>query len=176
MKRASLVAVFASFLVFDSAPGGVGSVATGVAGDDAGAAEERLLGSADDQARFEAYQIFTREIAADGAVGESLDASLAEARVPAAALLDAREALAGSLDLARDVRRDDRFYVRYEQAFTAEGAPVDVGRVLWMEVRTKAKGTVAIYRYRSRDRSEHFWLANGQPATPPSMRMPLDVI
>jgi murein DD-endopeptidase MepM/ murein hydrolase activator NlpD len=169
MKRASLVAVFASFLVF-------GSVSAGVAADDTRAAEERLLGSADDEARLEAYQIFTREIAAEGVIGESLDAALAEARVPAAALLDAREAMVGSLNLGRDVHPGDRFYVRYEQAFTAEGAAIGVGRVLWMELRTKAKGNVAVYRYRSRDGSERFWLANGQAATPPSMRMPLDVI
>ena len=44
------------------------------------------------------------------------------------------------------------------------------------ELRTKAKGTVAIHRFRSSDKTERFWLANGQAATPPSMRLPLDIV
>jgi hypothetical protein len=88
-------------------------------------------------------------------------------------MLEAQQAFAGLLGLDRDVQPGDRFHVRYEQTFTAEGAPIGVGRVMWAELRTKAKGTVAIYRFRSRDKTERFWLANGQAATPPSMRMPL---
>jgi murein DD-endopeptidase MepM/ murein hydrolase activator NlpD len=169
MKRASLAAAFAASLF-------LGSVSACIAADEARASEERLLGSADEAARFAAYQPFTREIAASGGVSGSLDASLAAAGVPAATMLEARQALSGVLNLDRDVQPGDRFHVRYEQTFTAEGAPIGIGRVLWAELRTKAKGTVAIHRFRTHDKTERFWLANGQQATPPSMRLPLEII
>ena len=168
-KRASLAAAFAASLF-------LGSVSACIAADEARASEERLLGSADEAARFAAYQPFTREISASGGVSGSLDASLARAGVSAATMLEARQALASVLNLDRDVQAGDRFYVRYEQAFTAEGAPIGIGRVLWAELRTKAKGTVAIHRFRTHDKTERFWLANGQQATPPSMRLPLDIV
>ena len=169
MKKASLVAAFAASLF-------LGSVSASIAADDARAAEERLLGSADEAAQVAAYQPFTREIAVDAVVSQSLDAALATAGMAAATMLEARQAFSSVLSLDRDIRPGDRFYVRYEQTFTSEGAPIGVGRVLWAELRTKAKGTVAIYRFRARDKTEHFWLANGQQATPPSMRFPLDMI
>jgi murein DD-endopeptidase MepM/ murein hydrolase activator NlpD len=169
MKKASLAAAFTASLL-------LGSVSACIAADEARASEERLLGSADEAARFAAYQPFTREIAASGSVAQSLDASLAAAGVPAATMLEARQALAGVLNLDRDVQPGDRFYVRYEQTFTAEGAPIGIGRVLWAELRTRTRGTVAIHRFRTHDKTERFWLANGQQATPPSMRLPLDII
>jgi murein DD-endopeptidase MepM/ murein hydrolase activator NlpD len=169
MKRASLAAAFAASLL-------LGSVSAAIAADEARLAEERLLGSADEAERFAAYQPFTREIPAGGVVSRSLDAALAEAGVSAATMLEARQAFAGVINLERDVQAGDRFYVRYEQTFTAAGAPIGIGRVMWAELRTKAKGTVAIYRFRSRDKTERFWLANGQAATPPSMRLPLETV
>ena len=169
MKRASLAAAFAASLL-------LGSVSAAIAADEARLAEERLLDSADEAERFAAYQPFTREIAAGGVVSRSLDAALAEAGVPAATMLEARQAFAGLLGLDRDVQPGDRFHVRYEQTFTAAGAPIGIGRVMWAELRTKAKGTVAIYRFRSRDKTERFWLANGQATTPPSMRLPLETV
>jgi len=169
MKRASLAAAFAASLL-------LGSVSAAIAADEARLAEERLLGSADEAERFAAYQHFTREIAAGGVVFRSLDAALAQAGVSAATMLEARQAFASLLSLDRDVQPGDRFHVRYDQTFTAEGAPIGIGRVMWAELRTKAKGTVAIYRFRSRDKTERFWLASGQAATPPSMRMPLETV
>ncbi len=147
MKRAWLAAAFAASLLF-------GSMSAAIAADDmsfddsclenARVTEERLLGSAGEAAQFAAYQVFTREIAATGVVTETFDAALADAGVPAAAMLEARQALATVIDLGHDMAAGDRFHVRYEQAFTAE------------DVR--------------------FWLANGEAATPPSMRLPLDVV
>jgi murein DD-endopeptidase MepM/ murein hydrolase activator NlpD len=175
MTRASFAAAFAASLSFGSM-----SVASAADGGlplpDARVAEERLLGTADEDARYLACQPFTREIAADGVVSQSLDASLAKAGVPAAAMLEARQALATSLDLGRDIGAGDRFYVRYQQTFTAEGTPIGVGRVLWVELRTKAKGTIALHRFRPQGGAERLWLANGEAATPPSMRLPLDTM
>jgi murein DD-endopeptidase MepM/ murein hydrolase activator NlpD len=174
MKRASLAAASAASLFFGSMS--VAIAADDMYFDDARIAEVRLLGGADEDARYLACQPFTREIGAGGVVAGSLDASLAEAGVPAAAMLEARQALATSIDLGRDVGTGDRFYVRYQQTFTAEGTPIGVGRVIWAELRTKAKGTIALHRFRPQGGVERLWLASGEAATPPSMRLPLDTM
>jgi murein DD-endopeptidase MepM/ murein hydrolase activator NlpD len=139
-------------------------------------AEERLLGSGDEDVRFLACQPFTREIAAAGVVADSLDASLSAAGVPAAAMLEARQAFAAAINFERDVQSGDRFHVRYQQTFTAEGAPIGVGRVMWAELRTKANGTISLHRFRPLGGAEQFWLAGGEAATPPSIRLPLDTV
>jgi murein DD-endopeptidase MepM/ murein hydrolase activator NlpD len=174
LSRASLIATFAALLI-------CGPTSRVIAVDDpppeeVRAAEQKLLGSDEEAARYAACQPFTREIAGEGVVQESFDASLAKAGVPAAARLEARVVLATAIDLGREVAAGDHFYVRYEQAFTAEGAPIGVGRVLWLEVFTKAKGPVAIHRFRPPGGAERFWLANGEAATVPSMRLPLDSV
>jgi murein DD-endopeptidase MepM/ murein hydrolase activator NlpD len=174
MKRASLAAAFAASMIVGCAA--FRAAAEDQHPDEATIAEEKLLGSDDEDRRFFACQPYTREIGAEGEVRESFDAALAEAGVPAADMLDARQALATALDLQHDVQPGDRFYVRYEHAFTAEGAAIGVGRVLWAELRTKAKGTVAIHRFRGHDKIERFYLASGQMATPTAMRLPLDVV
>ena len=176
MQRASLAAAFAASLLFGSMSAAAAADNDNASLEDARVAEERLLGSADEDARYLACQPFTRQIAAGGIVAQSFDASLAEAGVPAAAMLEALRALAPSIDLGRDLAASDQFYVRYEQAFTAEGTPIGVGRVMWAELRTKAKGTIALHRFRPQGGIERLWLASGEAATPPSMRLPLDAV
>ncbi len=173
MKQGSIAAAFAVSLslgVVSAKAADEGSV------PEALAAEERLLGLADEEARDRAYLPFTREIAATALVTTSLDAALEQAGVSAATFLEARQAFGTSLNLDRDVKPGDRLYVRYEQAFTAEGAPIGVGRVLWAELQSKARGAIAIHRFRSRDKAERFWLANGHAASPPALRLPLDAV
>jgi murein DD-endopeptidase MepM/ murein hydrolase activator NlpD len=177
MQRASLAAAFAASLFFGSLSAAVAAADNDNASlEDARVAEERLLGSADEDARYLACQPFTRQIAAGGIIGRSFDASLAEAGVPAAAMREARRALATSIDLGRDVAAGDHFHIRYEQAFTAEGTPIGVGRVMWAELRTKARGTIALHRFRPQGGAERLWLASGEAATPPSIRLPLDAV
>jgi murein DD-endopeptidase MepM/ murein hydrolase activator NlpD len=173
MKKASLAAAFAASLSF-------GWMSAGFAADDRPAedalvAEERLLGAADDEARFSSYQPFTREIAVDVVVQTTAEAALGDAAAPMATMLEALHAFAATLDLARDVKPGDHVYVRYEQTFTAEGTPVDVGHVVWAELKQPAR-TVLVHRFRTHDKVERLWFLNGLSATPPSMRMPLDVI
>src|SRR5205807_805555 len=97
----------------------------------------------------QSYMPFARSFAASGVVSGSLADSAAKAGVPAAALVEALAALRTGIDLERELRDGDRFYVRYERSFTAAGAPVGIGKVLWAELRTEAKGTVAIHRFRT---------------------------
>jgi murein DD-endopeptidase MepM/ murein hydrolase activator NlpD len=139
--------------------------------------EIRLLGSDQQDAQYQSYMPFTRSLAASGMVQGSLADSTAAAGVPPAAMLEALEALGTGIDLTRDVHDGDRFYVRYERAFTARGTPIGTGRVLWAELRTAAKGTVAIHRFRPmKATADSFWLSTGQAATPAAIRLPLDAI
>ncbi|MGQ0582657.1 MAG: M23 family metallopeptidase [Reyranella sp.] len=153
MNRSSLVAALATALLF----GPVGA------------------SHADDEPTRELLP-FSRQIAVSGTVAESLEASIAASGVPVPAMLDALQAFAPSIDLAHEVRNGDRFHVRYERTFVAEGVPIGPGRVLWAELRTAAKGTIAVHRFRTRDGVEHFWLANGQGTTPPAIRLPVEVV
>lgn len=153
MNRSSLVAALAGALLF-------GSVASA---------------QTDDEPTRELLP-FSRQIAVSGTVAESLEASIAASGVPVPAMLDALQAFAPSIDLAHEVRHGDRFHIRYERTFITEGVPIGPGRVLWAELRTAAKGTIAIHRFRPRDGVEHFWLANGQATTPPAIRLPVEIV
>ena len=139
--------------------------------------ETRLLGSDREEAQYQSYLPFTRVLGASGTVSGSLAESAAEAGVPPAAMVEALAALGTAIDLERDLRKGDRFYVRYERTFTAVGNPVGIGKVLWAELRTEAKGTVAIHRFRTgKPAIERFYLSNGQVAAPPEIRLPLQNI
>ena len=179
MKRTSHTATLAASLFF-------GSLGVAVAADDgvyddmpfetARTSEERLLGSADELERYLAYQPFTREFAAAGVMSEGFAPSLAEACVPATVLLEVRQALAGTIDLEREIGAGDRFYVRYRQAFTADGVPIGTARLMWVELRTKVRGTIALHRFNPNGGTERLWLANGEAAGAAPLRLPLDVI
>jgi murein DD-endopeptidase MepM/ murein hydrolase activator NlpD len=138
--------------------------------------EDGMLGDGLDDDRLKAYLPYERQLGVAGViVGGSFEASAVAAGAPGPAMLEAVQAMAMSVDLKKEMRDGDRFYVRYRQTFTQAGAPLDVGRVLWMELRTP-KGVMAIHRFRTRDNTERFWMASGQAAVPPSFRLPLDTV
>ncbi|WP_170921026.1 M23 family metallopeptidase [Enhydrobacter aerosaccus] len=123
---------------------------------------------------MQSYLPFTRAIAVSGVVKDGLDRSTAEAGVPPAVMLEGLKALATTIDLDRDVHDGDRFYVRYAQMFTAAGDPIEVGHILWLELKTAAKGTLALHRFRPASAGqESLWLASGQSTAPPELEMPL---
>jgi len=139
--------------------------------------EMRLLGSDRDEAQYWGYLPFTRVFGASGIVSGSLAESAAEAGVPPAAMVEALAAFATGIDLERDLRKDDRFYVRYEKTFTAVGDSIGIGKVLWAELHTEAKGMIAIHRFRTgKPAVERFYLSNGQVAAPPEIRLPLQKV
>ena len=101
----------------------------------AGPEEERLLGSDREEQQFADLLPFTRALAVSGKVQGSLADSTSAAGVPPAAMLEALNALATTVDFGRELRDGDGFYVRWEQQFSIEGAPIGVGRVLWAELQ-----------------------------------------
>jgi murein DD-endopeptidase MepM/ murein hydrolase activator NlpD len=162
---ATLFAVVSSFFVWSC-------VATPVLA--ASPEEERLLGCGCEDAQLQSYLPFTRAIGVSGVVKDGLARSAAEAGVPPAAMLELTKDLATVIDLDRDVRDGDRFYVRYERPFTAAGAPLEVGRVLWAEIKTAAKGTFALHRFRPAGATQDtLWLTSGEGTGTPELEMPL---
>ena len=91
-------------------------------------------------------------------------------------MLEARKALAGTIDFEREIGAGDRFYVRYRQPFTVDGTPIGTAQLIWLELRTTAKGTVGLHRFRPNGGAERLWLANGEAAGSTALRLPLDVI
>jgi murein DD-endopeptidase MepM/ murein hydrolase activator NlpD len=139
--------------------------------------EVHVLGSYREQAQYQSYMPFTRAFGVSGVVASSLAGSATDAGVPPAPMLEALAALATPIDLDHDLRRGDRFYVRFEQTFTAAGNPIGIGKVLWAKVSTQAKGMLAIHRFRAhKQAAERFWLANGEAAASPQIRLPLHKI
>lgn len=175
MIRTMSWAALGAFLFLGLAPSGWAADPEGaISPREARALVERLLGSDREEAQMRSYLLFTRQFRASGIVARSLAASTAAAGVPPAAMLEALRAFGATIDVERDPRDGDRFYVRYERTFTAEGHPVGIGRVLWAELRLATKGTVAIHRFRASGGADSFWLANGQSTAPPAIRLPVD--
>ena len=119
---------------------------------------------------------FNRQLAASGAVTGSLADSLATEDIPAAVVAEAVRAFATAIDLEHDLKNGDRFHVRYERVFALDGTPTGDGRLLWAELKTAAKGAIAIHRFRPRDGQEQLWLTGGKAAGPPVIGLPLDVM
>ena len=109
---------------------------------------------------------------ATGLFERPLYRSLAAAGLPPSVRDEVIDALAATMSLLRDVADGDGFYVRYEQAFSGE-QPLGLGRLLWAEIQSRTRGTIAVHRFRSNDGGERFWTAAGKSATAPPMRQPL---
>ena len=77
---------------------------------------------------------------------------------------EVRKALAGTLDVEREMGAGDRFYVRYRQPFTVDGTPIGTAQLIWLELRTTAKGTVALHRFRPNGGTEQLsYVLRGSP-------------
>jgi murein DD-endopeptidase MepM/ murein hydrolase activator NlpD len=142
--------------------------------DEVQVATKQLPGNDSDQKQV-SYLPLTRKLHAWGVVVGSLTASTEAAGVPPVAMTEALQALATAIDAERDVKGGDLFWVQYEQKYTVGGDPIGTGRVLWAELRTAAKGTVAIHRFRiGKSSAEPFWLATGHSTETPAFHMPLN--
>src|SRR5690242_7493397 len=128
---------------------------------EAQSAEERLLGSADDEARFRELLPFTRSRGASGWVIGSLADSAAAMGVPRAALVGALAALDGATG-RREMQEGDRFYVRWQQTYTIDGDPIGAGRVLWLQLQTADGLNFAIHRFRPGCCAEQFFVTDGE--------------
>src|SRR5258708_20488732 len=117
----------------------------------------------------------TRTIGIGGSVAGSLGESGLAAGVPAGAMFEVLHVLAANIDIDHDIHDGDRFYVRFQRTFSLDGAPIDGGTALWAELQLAGKKTtVALYRFRPLGASsDAFWLASGQGAAAPALRLPV---
>jgi murein DD-endopeptidase MepM/ murein hydrolase activator NlpD len=136
-------------------------------------AEQRLLGSADDDARAEALLPFSRTYGVSGVVTGSLAQSAHRVGVPRAALLAAMRAWDAAIDVPAP-QDGDRFYVSWQQTFTVNGDPIGVGRVQWLELSAASGSTAAIHRFKPHEGGEQFFLTSGQAAKAPALAFPVD--
>lgn len=139
---------------------------------EAGVAEQRLLGSADEEARAQDLLPFTRTYGVSGIVSGSLADSAHRWGVPRAAMLAAMRAWDAAVDVPTP-HDGDSFYVSWEQTFTVGGDPIGIGRVQWMELRTTSGATAAIHRFHPSEGGEEFFLTNGEAAKPPALALPV---
>ena len=118
---------------------------------------------------------FKRSLGVKGVVSGSLEVSARAAGVPAMALAELLLGLAETIDLEHDIHDGDRFYVRFERTFSLDDAPLDGGRVLWAELQLAGKrATIALHRFRPPGAThDSLWLASGQEAVAPVLRLPL---
>jgi murein DD-endopeptidase MepM/ murein hydrolase activator NlpD len=142
---------------------------------EATSAEQRLLGSADEEARAEALLPFTRTYGVSGVVTGSLAESAHRVGVPRAALLSAMRAWDAAIDVPPP-QDGDRFYVSWQQTFTVEGEPIGLGRVEWMELRANSGATAAIHRFKPSEGGEQYFLTSGQAAKPPALALPVEQV
>ena len=141
MTKRSVGALLASFLVLGLTAANAAAQTCPVAAEDAEA---------------EACPSFTRQLGIGGTITSTFADATAAAGVPAAAILQAAAALRTAVDLESDLHDGDHFYLRWEQPFTLDGQPTGDSRLVWAELRTKAKGTIVAQRLKPPDcRSGH---------------------
>jgi murein DD-endopeptidase MepM/ murein hydrolase activator NlpD len=171
--RGLLVSTCAGLLVC-----GLASQGLALDGDPSGSlgAEGQLLGGETEIAAAPDDPFVSREIALSGFVEESFEASLVRAGAPAGLSLKLKDALSSALDASRQLDSGDRFYVRYEQTFAADGREIGAGRIVSAEVMTAAGGRIAFYGFRPTRGAEQLWLASGEALAASAMRLPLETV
>jgi murein DD-endopeptidase MepM/ murein hydrolase activator NlpD len=170
--RSLLVATCAGVLVCGLAVPGLALDGDLPAGS--GAAEQVLGGGAEIAAAPD-DPFVSREIALSGFVEESVEDSLVRAGAPADLSLKLKDALSSALN-QRQLDSGDKFLVRYEQAFAADGREIGAGRIVSAEVATAARGRIAFYGFRPTRGAEQLWFASGESLAAPSMRLPLETV
>jgi murein DD-endopeptidase MepM/ murein hydrolase activator NlpD len=155
-----------------------GPAARGVAFD-AGLASHAGAGLLGGESGLDAVSvgpILTREEALSGFVEESFETSLVRAGAPAALGGALQGSLPSILGSGGSLDSGDTFYVRYEQGFATDGREIGPARLLSAELMTAARGRMALYRFRPEGGTERLWLASGESATGPDMRLPLETV
>src|ERR671912_126263 len=170
--RALLVSTCAGVLICGPASPGLaldGDLPAGL-----GAADQ-VLGGGTEIAAAPDDPFVSREIALSGFVEESFEDSLARAGAPAGLSLKLKDALSSALD-RRQLDSGDKFFIRYEQAFAADGREIGAGRIVSAEVATAARGRIAFYGFRPTRGAEQLWLASGESLASPPIRLPLETV
>jgi murein DD-endopeptidase MepM/ murein hydrolase activator NlpD len=137
---------------------------------------EQVLGGGTDIAAAPDDPFVSREIAISGIVEESLEGSLVRAGAPAGLGLKLKDALSAALDVSQQLDSGDKFYVRYQQTAAPDGREIGAGRILSAEFMTAARGRIAFYGFRPSRGAEQLWLAGGESAAAPAMRLPLETL
>lgn len=112
-------------------------------------------------------------VRADGAIRTSLYADLRAAGLPSAAILGLIRALSHSVDLQRDLRPGDRFTVLHERFRSPDGALLQEGGALFLDL-TLADRRIRIWRHTRADGTSDWYDERGQSLRRALLRTPLD--
>lgn len=112
-------------------------------------------------------------VRADGEIRTSLYADLRAAGLSSAAILSLIRALSHTVDLQRDLRAGDRFTVLFERFRSPDGALLQEGGALFLDLAL-ADRRVRIWRHTRADGSTDWFDARGQSLRRALLRTPLD--
>lgn len=124
----------------------------------------------------EIIAVTSRVRRASARVDGSVIASAEAAGVPQGPLAEMLRAFSWDVNFQHDIKVGDSFDVLMERAWTADGQPVDDGRLLWAEL-TVGGGTrrYAIYRFKPRQGEEFFFNRGGESVVKALLRTPLNM-
>ena len=137
--------------------------------------QDEVLGGQTEVAMAADDPLQSRENTVSGFVEESVEDSLARAGLPADLSLELTDALSSALQHHR-LDSGDTFHVRYQQTVASDGREIGAGRILSAEVKTAAKGRIALYGFRPMRGGEQLWLGNGESLSASGMRLPLQTV
>jgi len=137
----------------------------------------RVLVAPAPEGGFHAYEIElalqTRQMRAEGAITDSLFAAGADAGVPTKVMAELVRAFSWDVDFQRDIRKNDRFEVMFEQKVDETGRPVYNGRIAYASL-TLSGDHKPIYLHQMTDGRWDYFDDKGQSAKKALMRTPID--
>lgn len=119
-----------------------------------------------------ALPVHTQVLLRSGVIHSSLFAAADAADVPDAVALQIADIFSGDVDFHRELRRDDRFAVVFEQNFV-EGRPAYAGRVLAAEFVNRGRILRAVY-FEPKDGRGGYYAPDGSNLRKLFLRSPLE--
>ncbi|MCR4377666.1 MAG: peptidoglycan DD-metalloendopeptidase family protein [Rhodospirillales bacterium] len=126
---------------------------------------------------FRAYEIElplqTRQVRAEGTITNSLFSAGSDAGVPPSVMAELVRAFSWDVDFQRDIQKNDRFEVMFDQKVDEAGRPVHDGRIVYASL-TLSGDRKPIYLHQLADGRWDYFDDKGQGAKKALMRTPID--
>lgn len=126
---------------------------------------------------FRAYEIElalqTRQVRAEGTITDSLFSAGSDAGVPPSVMAELVRAFSWDVDFQRDIQKNDRFEVMFDQKVDEAGRPVHDGRIIYASL-TLSGDRKPIYLHQLADGRWDYFDDKGQGAKKALMRTPID--
>ncbi len=117
--------------------------------------------------------ITPRMVVAEGRIDGSLYVAASRQGIPAPVILKLIRTYSFDVDFQRDIQRDDRFRVMYEELVDAEGQMVGVGEMVHAKLTLSGKD-LPIYRHATADGDIDYYDDKGKSVRKTLLRTPID--